>query len=173
MFSEPALLHVWRHPRPEGAAGRCIGARTDLPVHWRRAKRLARRIQRVARRQRLPHVVHSSPVRRGADVGIWLARWGWRHRQDPALLELDFGTWDGRAWAGIAKAEVDAWVADFATHAPGSGEALIALLARAAAWRPEVAGAAVVGHGGWMLARRWGAEHGTTPPARAPGWPAQ
>src|SRR6218665_2868188 len=115
MSSEPALLHVWRHPRPEGAAGRCIGARTDLPVHWRGAQRLGPGLPRGGRGggggggERLPHVVHSSPLRRGADVGRWLARWGWRHRQDPALLELDFGSWDGRAWAGIAKGEGDGW----------------------------------------------------------------
>jgi len=78
---------VWRHPRPEGAAGRCIGAGTDLIVHRRRAKRLARRIQQVARRQRLPHHVVTSPLQRCADVGRWLRRWGWRHEIDPALRD--------------------------------------------------------------------------------------
>lgn len=170
MSSEPAAeLWVWRHPRPEGAAGRCIGAGSDLPVHWRRAKRLARRIQQVARRERLPHIVHSSPLRRCADVGRWLRRWGWQLRQDPTLLELDFGAWDGRPWDRIAKAEIDAWVDDFAAHAPGGGESLLALLARAAHWRPA-AGRIVIGHGGWMLARRWLALYGERLPAAA-DWP--
>lgn len=164
-------LRVWRHPRPEGAAGRCIGAGSDLPVHWRRAKRLARRIQRLARRERLPHIIHSSPLQRCADVGRWLARWGWQHRQDPALLELDFGAWDGRPWRTITQAEVDAWVADFAHHAPGGGESLATLLVRATDWRPS-AGCLVVSHGGWMLARRWRTEHGGQLPASAAEWPA-
>jgi alpha-ribazole phosphatase len=164
-------LLVWRHPRPEGAAGRCIGAGSDLPVHWRRAKRLARRIQRLARRERLPHAVHCSPLRRSAEVGRWLQRWGWRLRQDPALLELDFGDWDGRPWAQIAKTEVDAWVADFARHRPGGGESLVQLLERVGAWSP-LEGGIVIGHGGWMLARRWLVERGSMPPTAAADWPA-
>lgn len=173
-----AALSVWRHPRPEGAAGLCVGARSDLPLHWRRAKRLARRIQQVARRQRLPHIVYSSPLRRCADVGAWLRRWGWQHRQDAALLELDFGTWDGQRWADIGRQPVNDWVADFAHHAPGDGEALTTLLTRAAAWQPEH-GCVVISHGGWMLARRWAestdgrlprAEEWPTPPAYGQCW---
>lgn len=164
-------IWVWRHPRPEGAAGRCIGAGTDLDVHWRRAKRLARRIQRLAKRERLPHIVHCSPLRRCADVGRWLEGWGWQLRQDPTLRELEFGTWDGQPWALIDKAAVDAWVHDFATHAPGGGESLLQLLARAQAWSTKE-GCIVISHGGWMLARRWHAEHGDSPPASALDWPA-
>lgn len=145
---------VWRHPRPEGVKGRCIGARTDVPVHWRRSKRLARRIQAHARRHRLPHEVWTSPLQRCADVGRWLARWGWTHRQRTELLEMDFGAWDGRSWRDIPKAEVDAWVADFLGFAPTGGESLAGLLARVEACAlPEPA--LVVSHGGWMLARRW------------------
>jgi alpha-ribazole phosphatase len=162
-------LMVWRHPRPDGAAGRCIGAATDLPVHPRRAKRLARRIQQIARRQRLPHLVVTSPLRRCADVGRWLKRGGWQHTQDRVLLELDFGAWDGKHWADIAKAEIDVWVADFAAYAPGHGEPLLALLARVAGLQTEAPFA--VSHGGWMLARRWLDEHGNQPPA-ASAWPA-
>lgn len=163
-------VHAWRHPRPEGAEGRCIGARTDLPVDPRRAKRLARRIQRIARIHGLPRLVATSPLQRCSAVGRWLRHWGWRHRVDPALAELDFGDWDGRAWARIAPAEIDAWCADFASYAPGGGEALAAMLARAAAWQPEGA-RLVVSHGGWLLARRWveAHPHGRTP--QAAEWP--
>lgn len=168
--STESPLWVWRHPRPEGAAGRCVGAGSDLPVHWRRAKRLARRIQAFARRHRLPHRVCSSPLARAADVGRWLERWGWQHRQDPDLLELDFGGWDGQAWAAISQTDVEAWVADFVHHAPGGGEALASLLERAARW--QAAGdCLVVSHGGWMLARRWRIEQGQVLPSAAQ-WPA-
>lgn len=165
----PALCTVWRHPRPEGVKGRCIGARSDVPVHWRRAKRLARRIQAHAHRHRLPHEVWTSPLRRCADVGRWLARWGWRHRQRGDLLELDFGAWDGRRWSEIPKAEVDAWVADFAGFAPLGGEPLGRMLARVAACELP-AGALVVSHGGWMLARRWLQSHPGQEPS-ADAWP--
>lgn len=166
--ASPVPLTVWRHPRPVGAAGRCVGARTDLPVPARRAKRLARRIQAHARRHRLPHVICTSPLRRCADVGRWLRRWGWTHHIDPALAELDFGAWDGQPWSAISKAEMDAWVADFVHFAaPGGGESLAALLDRAGGWR---GGVLVVSHGGWMLARRWQRDR----PGRAPTaqeWP--
>ena len=164
-------LWVWRHPRPQGAEGRCIGGRTDLPIHWRRAKRLARRIQALARREHLAHVVWTSPLQRCAEVGEWLHRWGWTHYREAALLELDFGTWDGHAWSDIARSEVDAWVSEFTTYAPGGGESLRELLARAAALQ-IAAPAILVTHGGWMLARRWLVEHEVgCEPLRASDWP--
>ncbi|XHS77576.1 histidine phosphatase family protein [Burkholderiaceae bacterium UC74_6] len=166
-------LIVWRHPRPQGAAGRCIGSRTDLPVHWRRAKRLARRIQATAKRERLPHVVWTSPLQRCADVGEWLRRWGWTHHREESLRELDFGAWDGRSWGEIDAAEIDAWVEDFVAHPPGGGESLREMLKRAAVFQPAGPRALVVSHGGWMLARRWIAEHGPgEEPAQARDWPA-
>ena len=156
-------LIAWRHPRPQGAEGRCIGSGTDLPVHWRRAKRLARRIQATARRERLPHVVWTSPLR----------RWGWRHHREASLRELDFGAWEGRRWNEIDAAEIDAWVERFATCSPGGGESLGHMLRRAADFQPAGAKALVVTHGGWMLARRWLAEHGPgVEPSEAREWPA-
>jgi alpha-ribazole phosphatase len=164
-------LHGFRHPQPIAADGRCIGAGTDLVVDPRRAKRLAHRIRRLARRERLPRVVATSPLQRCAAVGRWLKRWGWRLRIDPDLRELDFGAWDGQPWSGIARADIDAWCADFARHAPGGGEPLVALLARAGAWQPHGA-SVVVTHGGWLLARRWVADHTDGRLPRAGEWPA-
>lgn len=167
-MGEPVrLLWVWRHPRPEGAVGRCIG-RTDVPVDPRRAKRLAHRIRQEARRQGLPRHVLTSPLQRCAAVGRWLKRWGWRHEQVAQLREMDFGCWDGLAWEQVPREEIDAWCAAFEQHRPGGGENLRELLQRAKAWRPPFAPIAVVSHGGWMLARRWAASG-----APAPGHPAQ
>jgi len=55
---------AWRHPRPIGADGRCIGGRTDLPVDARKAKRLAHRIRAVARREGLVREAVCSPLER-------------------------------------------------------------------------------------------------------------
>lgn len=164
-------LHIWRHPKPVGAAGRCLG-RTDLPVDPRKARRLAHRIRQHARRHGLPREILTSPLRRGRDVGRWLRRWGWTHRIEPGLIELDFGSWDGRPWREIAWAEVAAWQADFAGHAPGGGESLDRLRERvagvlvqlAAAGRPVLA----VGHAGWMNAL---ALHGRRDAPTAADWP--
>jgi alpha-ribazole phosphatase len=170
----PALaLWLWRHPRPVGAAGRCIG-QTDLSLDRRRAKRLAHRIRRAARRHGLPREVWTSPLQRCALVGRQLACWGWAHHTDTRLLELDFGHWDGLPWSAISHAEVAAWEADFAHHAPGGGESLAALARRCATFlaqrRTTVASTAaadgdaaaaaagasvsllVVAHAGWINA---------------------
>lgn len=167
---EPAsLLWVWRHPRAQGASGRCIGW-TDLPVDRRRAKRLAHRIRQAARRHGLPRHVLTSPLQRCASVGRWLQRWGWRHEVDPALREMDFGCWEGRRWEDIPRADIDAWCAAISRYRPGGGENLQGLLERAAAWRPPLAPLAIVSHGGWMLARRW-LESGRPAPETGAQWP--
>ncbi|MBC7727809.1 MAG: histidine phosphatase family protein [Microbacteriaceae bacterium] len=169
-------LWVWRHPLAGDARGRCIG-HTDLPVDPRRAKRLAHRIRTAARRHQLAHRVLTSPLQRCADVGRWLRRWGWQHTVVAALLEMDFGAWDGQAWADVPLAEVDAWCTDFLYHAPGGGENLFQVFKRVAAWsapggtdeagRPTL----IVGHAGWMLTRQWLAS-GKPWPTRAQEWPA-
>jgi alpha-ribazole phosphatase len=165
------MFTIWRHPKPRGAAGRCIGGRTDLAVDPRKAKRLAHRIRAHARRHRLAREVVTSPLARAADVGRWLKRWGFVWRADAALVEMDFGAWDGRAWADMPRAEFDRWMADFCGFSFGGGESLNALLARVAAWQPPCALA--VGHGGWITARVWcssAQEKGQVP---EPGtWPA-
>jgi alpha-ribazole phosphatase len=170
---EPRVLYLWRHPRPIGAAGRCIG-HTDLAVDPRRAKRLAHRIRRHARRLALPREVCTSPLRRSAEVGRWLARWGWTHRIDAALTELDFGTWDGRSWDAIGEPAVTAWCADFAHYRGHGGESLSRLFDRCAAWLDASAGSAtccIVGHAGWIGAARC-LQEGRGLPRAASAWPA-
>jgi alpha-ribazole phosphatase len=88
------MISVWRHARPDQVIGRCIG-RTDVTVDRRRSRRLAHRIRAQARREGAPRVIWTSPLRRCADVGRWLSRWGWTHHIDPRLLEVDFGPGTG------------------------------------------------------------------------------
>lgn len=169
-------VHAFRHPRPRGHEGRCIG-QTDLPVDPRKVRRLARRIRRLAHQRGWPPVVCTSPLRRCHRVGRELRRWGWRHAVDPALMEMDFGRWEGLPWTLIPRDEVDAWCGRFADHAPGSGESLRQFMIRVHAWKaPESMGlpaaVVVVAHAGWMLARRWGEGLGFDhPPTRAADWP--
>jgi alpha-ribazole phosphatase len=157
---------IWRHPRPRGAEGRCIGGRTDLPVDPRKAKRLAHRIRAHARRHVLPREVVTSPLARAAGVGRWLKRWGFVWHVDSALAEMDFGRWDGQPWHAIAAGEFDRWMNDFCGFDFDGGESLAALQTRAAAWTPRCALA--VGHGGWITARHWQAGAVPTPSS----WPS-
>lgn len=167
-----ATLIVWRHPKPPDVAGRCIG-RTDVAVDGRKAKRLAHRIRTRARREGLGRVVVTSPLVRAASVGRWLARWGWQHRVDASLLELDFGAWDGLHWQDITAGEIAAWTDHFADHAPGGGESVRQLMARCRAFMDSCGGEhlCVVGHAGWINAMRWVAA-GLAQPRSAAQWPA-
>lgn len=168
----PALA-VWRHPKPHGAQGRCIG-RTDLAIDRRKAKRLAHRIRQWARSRNAARIVVTSDRQRSHAVGRCLARWGWQHLVDPRLNELDFGRWDGLAWARIGAIPVEAWCSDFAAHAPGGGETVSALLGRCAAFLAAPGGPAtlcVVGHAGWISAARWLASEASRLPTAAE-WPA-
>jgi alpha-ribazole phosphatase len=153
-------LWIWRHPKAAGAVvdgeARCIG-RTDLAVDRRRARRLASRICTAARRHGLPRVVWVSPLRRCRAVGEVLRGWGWQLHVDARLAEVDFGRWDGRLWRDIDPAEVTAWADELLHHAPGGGESLAQLAARAQAFEAQRQAwgehtRLVVSHGGWINA---------------------
>jgi len=151
-------------------AGRCIGA-TDVIVDRRKSKRLAHRIRSWARRHGAPRVVITSPLRRTSDVGRRLASWGWVHRVDARLSELDFGTWDGRGWDEIGRVAVDGWIADFAVHRPGGGESVGDLMNRCASFVAESSPACVVTHAGWISAAMW-LEISPTAPPSSRQWPS-
>jgi alpha-ribazole phosphatase len=160
----------WRHPKPRGAVGLCLG-QTDLRCDPRKTKRLARRIQVRARRLGLPKLVITSPLQRCAGVGQWLKRWGWQHRIDAQLLEMNFGTWDGRPWSEIDRSAIDAWCDNFPHYRPGAGECLADILARASAWQSP-SPCMVVTHGGWLQARQWVRAHPLQMPAAKDWQPA-
>ena len=88
----------------------------------------------------------------------------------PALLEADFGRWDGLAWSLVPREEIDAWCGAFLHHRPGGGETLHELFLRVAAWQAPVAPAVIVAHAGWMLARRW-LSSAQALPVHADQWP--
>ena len=167
-------LHVWRHPKPRGVAGRCIG-HTDVGVDARKIKRLAHRIRRAARKEGLPREVHTSALQRCFLVGRCLARWGWQHRVDARLSEMNFGAWDGLTWDAIGVQAVDAWCADFSAYEPGGGESVTQVLSRcAAACDSHSAGhktLCIVGHAGWISALNWQLANGDATPSAAQ-WPA-
>jgi alpha-ribazole phosphatase len=169
---QPVSLHVWRHPKPIGARGLCIG-RTDLPIDRRKAKRLAHRIRSHARLHSLSRRVVTSRLQRSAAVGRVLVRWGWRHTVDARLDEFDFGAWEGRPWAEIPLDELDAWSRDFAAYRAGGGESVSALLERCGTFFAEGVAAGercIVGHAGWISAARWLQTNGRDVP-QASSWP--
>lgn len=64
-------------------------------------------------------------------------------KKDARLQEMNFGAWEGQPWAAIARAELDAWTADFANYQPGgSGESVVQFMARVASAFDELPSAA-------------------------------
>ena len=128
-------MSLWlaRHARPQIQSGICYGALdmdADPAATQAAAYLLAQELRRGID-------VQVSPLRRCQQLAQALAplRADLRFRDEPRLREMDFGTWEGVAWADIPRAAVDAWTTDFATHRFGGKESANELLARVAgAW---------------------------------------
>lgn len=115
-----------RHTRPEVGEGICYG-RSDLDL---RADFEAASREVLARLPPVRRVV-SSPLGRCRHLAQRIAACrGLALAVDPRLAEMDFGTWEGRAWSAIARAELDAWAADFHHARPHGGESVAMLAAR-------------------------------------------
>ena len=131
-----AAPRLWlvRHAQPDIAPGICYG-RLDVPA-LTAASRTAAHALAQALPQQVAAVWHS-PLQRCELLALDLLDLRpdltQKTRPEPRIAELDFGTWEGRAWEAIARAEIDAWSARLHDHAPGGGESLAAMLARVAA----------------------------------------
>lgn len=115
-------LILVRHPRPLVAPGICYGS-SDLPVAEDELRRVAAQL-----RSALPAApVFSSPLRRCALLARRLAD---DVTFDADLAEMDFGSWENRAWDDIARTDVEAWAADLLHYRPGGGENVLAVARR-------------------------------------------
>jgi alpha-ribazole phosphatase len=137
-----------RHPEPVGAAGLCYG-RTDLPVTPAAVERAVTLV-----RSRLAGPVGpvvSSPLSRCVALAAALAP---AFTTDDRLVELDFGTWEGRRWDELDRAEFDAWAGDYYHRAPPGGEAWGALFRRVEGFLADWRGrdAVIVTHAGVIRA---------------------
>lgn len=173
-----------RHPATAISADVCHG-RTDLPCdagaqaafvsHW--AHQLMQHGVEPVR------AIYCSPLLRCKAPAQQLAqRLELTLQEDSRLMEADFGRWEGQRWNAIGREAIDAWVADFAHHAPGGGESVADVLARVASWvlaaqpyKPGWSGATVlVTHAGVIAALAWLAQHGLSYLSRLPRadeWP--
>lgn len=169
-------MRIWlaRHARPLVENGLCYG-RLEVEADAAQTRSAAQQLAQV-----LPACVEvlSSPRGRCGQLAQALAalRPDLAARTEPRLAEMDFGDWEGRPWKGLARAELDAWAADFAHYrAGGSGESTAQFMARVGQLFDESRAAggdqAWIAHGGVfkaMLLCREGA--GT---ASASRWPRQ
>lgn len=175
-----ASSRLWlvRHAAPLVAPGTCYGA-LDVPADAQATRAAADRLAtalppgaRVAHStlQRCKLLAHNLQALR-PDLTL---------TPDARLREMDFGRWEGQTWEAIGKSAIDAWVAGFATHAPGGGESLAHMLHRVAAalqtareWRTEQAAKDVVWitHAGVARCVAWLQEGGESALPRSEDWP--
>jgi alpha-ribazole phosphatase len=133
------LIYLVRHARPHAVDGVCYGRR-NVPVRPSETDRAARSL-----RSQIPEdvlrtaPVYSSPLERCAVLARQIAG-GRSVAVTPALLELDFGSWQGRSWNDIPREELDAWAADLWRYAPGSGESAAAAAQRWRSWVDSLLG---------------------------------
>ena len=115
-----------RHTTPDVAPGVCYG-RTDLDVAASfpvEAARVAAALPKFAR-------IVTSPLMRCAKLADYLGQdAGLAPIKDPRLSEMDFGAWEGLAWADIPRTELDDWAADFLHARPHGGESVAMLRGR-------------------------------------------
>lgn len=127
------MVYLIRHTRASVDARVCYG-RLDVPLADTSAAEIAAVLGALPR----VHAVLSSPARR---CTILAAAVGERDRvtvrTDARLLEIDFGTWEGRCWDDVPGLELDAWATDTWQVRPGSGESLRSLWTRIAEFRAE------------------------------------
>ena len=167
-------LWLVRHAQPLVAPGLCYGAwdvSADAAATHTAAKRLADALPPQARichstLQRCELLAHTLQALR-PDLAS---------KPDARLREMDFGAWEGQAWNAIGKGPIDAWTAAFATHPPGGGECLAAMLARvAAALRAAQEAPATdmvwITHAGVARCVAWLQLHGEKAEPRAENWP--
>lgn len=143
MSAAPPHPTLWlvRHAQPTGdvvQAGLCYG-RLDVPADPQASAVAAQALaQALVTTPTAPRrlVLRYSPLQRCELLAQHLC--GLRPdlaqtiQPDPKLLELDFGAWEGRPWAHIARSEIDVWAHNLAHCPPGGGEPLSAMLARVA-----------------------------------------
>ncbi|NOV25144.1 alpha-ribazole phosphatase [Cupriavidus necator] len=150
-----------RHAQPQVAPGTCYGC-LDLPL----LAPLAPPATQIAAGLPAPDRIVASPLARALDTARALAQ-AWAGplpaiETEPALREIDFGSWEGVAWDAIDRAALDQWAADLLHARPHGGEAPAQAMARVVEWAATLAGARdqcvwVVGHAGpmRMLAAHW------------------
>jgi alpha-ribazole phosphatase len=142
-------LVLMRHPAPAVAPGTCYGASDiglaePVSIHdFPALPRFDRLVSSPLQRCRL--AAEAIGARRGLQLTL-----------DARLVEMDFGIWEGRLWADIPRAEIDAWARDLCMARPHGGETVAELSLRVAtaidAYRGSVGDTLIVTHAGVIRA---------------------
>lgn len=146
-------LTLVRHTTPDIARGICYG-QLDVDV----AESFAAEAAAVTDALEAAELIITSPLQRTHLLAEHLASaYGCELLQDPRLMEMHFGDWEGRAWNDIARAEIDAWTTDVLHYMPPNGESAQQMMQRVHSLMQYLAELpqrhiAVVAHGGSIRA---------------------
>src|SRR3989344_1155082 len=172
----PPKTRLWlvRHAQPLVAPRTCYGA-LDTPADLAATRAAAEHLAAALPPQ--SRVIHST-LQRCEQLALELQalRPDLASKPDARLREMDFGSWEWQAWESIARSDIDAWTAAFASYRPGLGENLAAVLARvAAALQDHDPGAtqdvAWITHAGVIRSVAWLRAHGNGVLPRSEEWP--
>lgn len=146
-------LTLVRHTAPGIARGICYG-QLDVDV----ADSFALEAAEIKGWLQPVDLLIASPLQRTRRLAEHLASaYGCELLEDPRLMEMHFGDWEGRAWNDIARGEIDAWSADVLHYSPPNGESAQQMMQRVHSLLQYVAQLpqrhiAVVAHGGSIRA---------------------
>jgi probable phosphoglycerate mutase len=136
-----ALFYLVRHGESEWNAEQRLCGRTDIPLSdagRHQAERLAARLRALP-----PAAIYTSPLARTTETAAIIAQGaGLTPVIDARIVELNYGTWEGRTFAEVMAedgATYARWDADPATVAPPGGETGLAGLARIVPFLDELA----------------------------------
>jgi alpha-ribazole phosphatase len=118
-------LYLIRHPQPDIQEGMCYGA-SDLPL---RDDKESLQTLAASLKAQLPEniSVHTSPLKRCRLLAEALHP---APLHDARLREMNFGTWEMRAWTEIDRAELTAWSENPTGFTPPQGESVTQLQTR-------------------------------------------
>lgn len=125
-------LYLIRHTTPDISKGICYG-QSDINVL---ASKFIEETERI--KFKLPNDIElfiTSPLKRCSELAAALTG---HYIIDERLKELNFGTWELKAWQDIADGELQPWMNDFVNCSTPLGESYIQLHQRCVAFLQEI-----------------------------------
>ncbi|MCH8474129.1 MAG: alpha-ribazole phosphatase [Opitutales bacterium] len=136
-------LTVVRHTRVAVPKGLCYG-RSEVPL----ASTFAEEVRALRNKLDFPFdTVWSSPAERCHKLALALEVKG--PILEPALWEMDFGSWEGCWWDEIDAEGLNTWMSNFVKVAPPRGESLETFNRRVGVWLESLRQAS--GHKGLII----------------------
>ncbi|TGM53554.1 alpha-ribazole phosphatase [Leptospira adleri] len=120
-----------RHSTPDVPKGTCYG-RTDLSL----ASNFEIEFETIRSKLDRPlDKLYSSPSRRCRELAEFLKNDSiGKAELSDLLMELDFGSWEGKLWSEIPRAESEYWTNDFVNQRTPNGESYLDLSQRVSAF---------------------------------------